>query len=201
MTRINRLVFLCLGLGMLLSIPLYAAKTRHMNLETLTANAGMIFRGTLTAIVPGTIQAGGAELPTVTYKFIVTDSLKGTFQTAKNGIETVELTIVGSIKDDNRTVGNLRARSILPALPDWRVESDYVVFTTPESAIGLCVPVGLGQGSFRVFSQDKSEMVVNGINNAGLFQGMIGQANAPAQGPMTYSELATHVRNLLGGAQ
>ena len=63
---------------LLFSIPLlilaaqgHATIMLKLNLEEMTERADRIFRGTVVDIEVGTVQAGGGELPTVTYRFRV----------------------------------------------------------------------------------------------------------------------------------
>ena len=170
-----------------------------MNLEKLTNNAGFIGRVQITDMVTGTIQVGGSELPTVTFKGIVEEALKGSTTTAKGNIQVVEMTMVGSPKADNTTVGDAKRLSVLPSLPELAVGGDYLVFATPESSVGLCVTVGLGQGYFRIYDENKTEVASNELNNAGLFRDMTRAPHIPEQGPIAYTDLADLIRGILNG--
>jgi hypothetical protein len=68
--------------------------------------------------------------------------------------------------------------------------SDYLLFVTPESSVGLSVTVGPGQGAFSVFSSDKQDFAVNQFDNAGL--------GLDASGPVEFTELAAKILALLG---
>jgi len=62
--------------------------------------------------------------------------------------------------------------------PDLQVGSDYVLFTTAPSAVGLSTTVGLSQGLFHIFNDANGrELAANGLGNQGIFGG-----------PVSYSE-------------
>ena len=98
----------------------------------------------------------------------------------------VVIRMLGSIKEAPAS-GEIQKVSVLPDLPRLEMGHDYVLFTTPPSAIGLSTTVGLGQGTFRVYTEAKQEMAANELDNAGIFQG-----------PVSYAELASAIRQELG---
>lgn len=168
-------------------VPAEGSMVLKMDLADLALRADHVFRGTVLSVEPGTITAGGAELPTVTYRLQVGEAFKGDYSDTK-GI--AEITMVGSLKEDTSN-GSIRRFSHLPGLPDLVRGGDYVVFTTPPSAIGLSTTVGLGQGAFKLyFTADRQEMAVNEVNNAGLTDTI--------NGPVTYDTLADAIRQQLG---
>lgn len=175
-----------------------AATVRHMNLEQLVVNAHQAYRGTVLTIKEGTVQAGGIELPTVTYKIRVDEAFKGTFQEVK-GLTIAAVTMVGKLKQAEGA--GARHVPALPELPKLQVGQDYLLLTTQPSAIGLSTTVGLGQGSFQLRGKPGQETAVNGNNNLGLFLGMNNSVAAtPGQsgGPVPYSTLAGMIRNIVG---
>lgn len=180
---------LLLAAAVLVVQPLAATTMIQMDLADLADRAGRIFRGTVVDIEQGSITVGGGELPAVTYKLRVDDLLKGEADLVKGDTSMIEVRMVGSIKDPAE-VGDARHFSVLYDVPRLDMGSDYVLFVTPESAIGLSTTVGLGQGAFSVFSRDKESFAVNEFNNTGLGFG--------ADGPVTYSELAAKIQTLLG---
>lgn len=157
------------------------ATLERLTLSEMVSRADRIFRGTVVDFEPGTINVGGTNLPTVTYKLRVEQSFKGNFE-SKGDVQYAEITILGSIKKAAAT-GSLRKFSVLPTPPQFTVGSDYLLLMTPESSIGLSIPVGLGQGSFEIFTSDKQEWAKNEFNNAGLFNG-----------PVRYGELAAKIQ-------
>ena len=178
---------------LILTAQVQATIMLQMNLGELTARADKIFRGTVTDIREGTIEAGGGELPTVTYKLRVDELFKGEATQVKGDKALIEIRMIGSLEhskvDEN---GNLRF-SPFRDVPKLSVGSDYLLFTTPESSIGLSTTVGLGQGAFKVLAVDGARgefKAVNEFNNAGL------GINGP--GPIGYVELSAKIHALLG---
>jgi hypothetical protein len=82
----------------------------------------------------------------------------------------------------------LRHIDLLGDLPRLKVQQEYLLFTTKPSKIGLVTFVGLGQGCFRVYAQDKSDFAVNELGNNGL--------GLPKSGPALYTDLAKRIREL-----
>ena len=178
---------------LILSAPVHATIMLQMNLEEMTARADKIFRGTVTDIQQGTIQAGGGELPMVTYKLKVEELFKGEATQVKGDKAFMEIRMIGSLvhskADEN---GNLKF-SAFRDVPRLAAGSDYLLFTTAESSIGLSVTVGLGQGAFKISPVDGADgeyQAVNEFNNAGL--GLNGA------GPVGYVELSAQIHALLG---
>jgi hypothetical protein len=163
----------------------HTASLQFFTLSDMTANADKIFRGTVIDFNPTTVAAGGAELPAVTYHLRVEQSFKGEFPT-KDDVQYLEITMVGSIKAAPAQ-GSLKQLSALPAPPRLEVGGDYLLMTTAQSPIGLSTTVGLGQGSFQIYTLDKQEWAKNEFNNAGLFDG-----------PVAYDELAAQIQQLVG---
>lgn len=162
-----------------------AAMVAHMNLGEMALNAHLIMRATVLDVEQGSIELGGGELPVVDYTLRVEETFKGSVDTDKD-TAVVVVRMLGDIKGDAGE-GTIRKVSVLPELPRLEMGHDYVLFTTEPSAIGLSTTVGLGQGSFSIYTVDKQEMAANELDNAGLFQG-----------PVTYGELADAIRNELG---
>lgn len=159
-----------------------AAMVMHMGLGSLVSNADKIFRGTVLTKEPGTVTAGGGELPTVVYTIRVGDALKGNFGIGK-GARVVTLTMAGNLKSDIST-GKVKRLFLMDMNPDLDVGSDYVLFTTAPSVAGLSTTVGLDQGLFHIFNNaDGSDMTANGLGNQGIFGG-----------PVDYAELRAAIK-------
>ena len=186
-----------LALGLLWA-PAQAATVLQLNLEQMVDRAERIFRGTVLTVREGKVQAGGAELPTVTYRIRVDEAFKGTYQEVK-GLQIVEITMLGKLKQ-SQTATN---RSLpLIDLPKLQVGQDYLLLTTAPSAIGLSTTVGLGQGAFRVTGKPGQELAVNENHNAGLLKGMGGASsslvpNQNSGGAVSYSALASLIQDLV----
>jgi hypothetical protein len=161
----------------------------QMDLGQLTARAGTIFRGTVIDVEQGTVAAGGGQIPAVTYRLAVEEIYKGKATSVKGDKAVVVLRMVGSIKAPMDTGGQVRLDTFRD-VPKLEMGSDYLLFTTPQSQVGLSVTVGLGQGAFRIVEMERQDYVVNEFNNVGL--GLDGS------GPVPYSELSAKIRALLG---
>jgi hypothetical protein len=168
--------------------PLAATTLVQMDLSELTQRADRIFRGTVIDVDPGTVTAGGGEIPTVLYRLKVEEALKGAPDITKDGVSVIELQMVGSIKPAD-PVDDSKRLSPLYDVPRLEMGHDYVLFVTPASAIGLSTTVGLGQGAFTVSSRNKEDFAVNEFSNLGL--------GLSADGPVPYAELAGKIRGLL----
>ena len=66
-----------------------------MGMTDLVGNADKVFRGTVLDLQPGTVMAGGAEFPTVTYTIRVDDPIKGEFGTGKDA-QVIEVQLLGN---------------------------------------------------------------------------------------------------------
>ena len=167
-----------------------ASNVRYMNLRDLVARADRIVRGAVVSSEEGTVAVGGGELPTVTYKIRVEESLKGG---AAAG-ETIEVRLLGKKKQSDR--GPVRNLSVLRDLPQFSVGHDYLFILTRPSEIGLSTTVGLGQGLFQLRGRPGAELAVNDANNLGLFSGIPSAPQAP--GPVSYDELVKQIHTLIG---
>jgi hypothetical protein len=166
-----------------------ATMLMHFDLAALTDRADRIFRGTVIDVEQSSIEAGGGELPMVIYRFKVEDSLKGDADVVKGDEAYIEVRMVGSIKDEAQQ-GDLVRFNMFRDVPRLRMGSDYLLFTTPPSSIGLSTTVGLGQGAFSVYSQDKQDWAVNQYDNAGLGVG--------GGGAVPYADLVAAVKARMG---
>ena len=157
-----------------------ASMVRKMDLGEVCARANLIFRGTVLSATEGTVEAGGAELPTVRYRIRVSEAFQGSFRT-KGDIQIAEVTMLGNMKPI--TVNGAVRRSPLPNLPSLKVGGDYLLMTTPPSALGLSAPIGLAQGSFTISGKGEALTATDGLGNA-----------------FNYHELADGIRAALQGA-
>lgn len=178
---------------LILAAQVHATIMLQLNLEEMTGRADKIFRGTVISVEQGTVEAGGAQLPVVTYQFRIDELFKGVATQVKGDKAVMEIRMIGSLvhekPDEN---GNLKF-SPFRDVPRLNAGGDYLLFTTAESSIGLSVTVGLGQGAFKVSPVDGADgefQAVNEFNNAGL--GLNGA------GPVGYVELSTQINALLG---
>ncbi len=182
---------LLLLLGAVLAVPQAPATTLlHFDLAELTQRADKIFRGTVVDVEQGAVEAGGGTIPVVSYRLKVEEMLKGDADLVKGEVSVVEIRMVGSIKAQGPDENGLVKFSPWYDVPRLEMGSDYLLFTTPPSPIGLSTTVGLGQGAFTVFSMNKEDFAVNLYGNLGLGVG--------DGGPVAYSELTAKILALLG---
>ena len=190
---LRRAVLISLVIGAVASTPLLAATLAQMNLGDLCERADRIYRGTVVQTETGVVQAGGGEIPTITYTIRVDQAFKGEFETVK-GQQIVTLTTLGKIPPVQ--VGAMKRFSALPEVPTMSIGRDYLLFTTPPSGGNLASPVGLGQGHFEIKMKDDLEMAVNQFENIGLFRDM-DVTGIASQGAIPYQRLADVVRTTL----
>lgn len=153
------------------------------DLAGMANSAGQVFRGTVVSMEPGSLRAGGGELPVVRYRLRVEEAFKGRFA-EKGGVRYVDVTFLGNIKAGADS-GRYAQLSELPAPPRLLVDGQYVLFLTAAGASGLSSTVGLGQGAFNVYTENKTEWAMNEYQNAGLYDG-----------PVTYTKLAADIRRV-----
>ncbi|MBW2277538.1 MAG: hypothetical protein JRF63_08610 [Deltaproteobacteria bacterium] len=169
---------------------IHATSMLKMDLADLTLRAERIFRGTVISVEQGAIEAGGGELPAVTYRFEVEELYKGEASQVKGDRAIIEIRMVGSLKKEAAAQDGSVRFSLFRDVPRFDEGGDHLLFTTPESAIGLSTTVGLGQGAFKVFPVDGVYRAVNEFNNAGL--------DLNGAGPVEYEMLRARIRALLG---
>ncbi len=190
--RSGSLALLLLGVSMFMTATAGAQMVQQMNLSDLADNADSIFRGEVIDMTVGSVAAGGAELPTISYRIRVIDGIKGVPGADRGyGGQVVEIRMFGSVKDRPVENGIEYLGGFRPELLD--VGGEYLLFVTRPSSIGLSTMVGLGQGAFRVVLHEKQDAVVNGLDNQGLFRG-IDRGDFPQSGPINYEAFVTRVR-------
>jgi len=191
------------------AVPAVATTVMQMNLVEMSQRSAQIYRGTVLTAAEGTINAGGGQLPVVTYRLEVEEAFRGDIPVVK-GMRIAEIRMLGKSKPVRR--GNLIHVSSLPRMPELAIGRTYLVFTTARSAVGLSAIVGLGQGAFRIEQVGKDEVAVNEVNNSGLFRDMAAptapaarslaappaSSAVPGGGPISYDELARQIRTVLG---
>ena len=181
MTLLKSRTLILLACGALCAASLGAAMVKDMDLTEACNNADKIFRGTVVAATEGVVAVAGGQLPTVTYSVEVNEAFKGQFIT-KDGKSYAEIQMLGTLKP--KTVGNYQQASVLPELPQLVVGEEYVLMTTAPSAVGLSVPVGLGQGVYSLSGQGKDTTAQTGFGAS-----------------LTYDNLASQIQTVLGVSQ
>ena len=174
------------------------AYVKHQNLAEMTDEATMIYRGKVVSITGGTVAMAGGELPTVTFMIEVTESLRGEF-IEKGGKRYAELTVPGAFHPVVRKVGEFQQRLVLPEPPGLRVGEEYLLLTNSPNEHGLSNTIGWAQGGVHISGAGKAEIVVNGANNAGLFQGMDAQHLAAAATELSYAVLVRQMHTEMDG--
>jgi hypothetical protein len=200
-----------------------ALQSMKMSLEKMAKQSGRIVEVVVLSAAEGSVASpDGKKVPAMEYTLSVSASLKG----------KIDATIVvRHIRFPGLSIAAGRGSGVSSGFPTYKVGEHLVLFLTEESQIGLSSPVGLIQGVFHI--QDgkdgKPAYVVNGINNAGLFEGMnnkgsgklAGQqssvsngTNAASQtptqggeipfpsqagGPVAYSQFMSVVNNIVRG--
>ena len=165
----------------------------QMDLGELVTRADKIFRGTVIEIEETTISVGGGELPAVKYTIEVSDMLKGAPSREEGGVSIVEVQMIGKSTHAKPDENGMIKLSIFRDVPKLVKGGDYMLFTTPESSIGMSATIGLGQGAFKVLPVDGSDTeftAVNDFDNAGL--------GLASSGPVSYTVLSDEVRSRLG---
>lgn len=195
MRRARLRLGLAVSAALAAAIPAQATTLIHFNLKDLATRSNLVFRGTVLSAKPGTVQAGGGELPTVTYRVRVDEPFKGEYPDPKNDRTLVEIKMVGSGKEA-RANGAVQLLSVFRDVPRLEVGREYVLFTTPPSELGLSTTVGLGQGTFSILGGGKEEQAINAFGNQGLNRGM-SDSRVPSRGPVPYEQLAAAIRAVL----
>jgi hypothetical protein len=199
----SRQVVILTSLVALLALPLGASTVMQLNLAELVNRADRIYRGRVLSVTEGTVEAGGGQLPVVTYRLEVDDVFRGEIAVVK-GIRIAEIRMLG--KRNPVRQGNLQFVSSLPEMPQLTIGEEYLLFATRPSVVGLSTTVGLGQGFFSIRHDNKEVTAVNAVNNSGLLRDMVSApaglqtlaaSAAPTGGPIAYDELARLIRGLV----
>lgn len=181
-------VFVAMLALVALSLPIaHAATVRRMDLAEMCNRADRIFKGRVVSIDSISIEAGGSELPAVTYLMEVTDPIQGEFEKSKGTVFT-SVTMLRGSKDAQ--VGDYKRFGKSLELPQLAQGDEYLLVLTPESSIGLTMTVGIGQGCFSVVDNEKGQIAANELGNAGL--------SATIDEPVGYDHLAGEIRALIG---
>lgn len=155
--------------------PVQGTVLKRLNLEKLWESAGTVFYGVCTKL-------DSNDSDTIIYTFSILRAFKGH-------------------SSSSVTVRMHKRASSLARVPTFRPGQEVVLFLYPESAYGFTSPVGFGQGTFHVIpGHNGRRMVVNELNNKGLFSGMdvqrravattsghtVSSTSLPAEGPLDY---------------
>jgi hypothetical protein len=113
----------------------------------------------------------GVSFPCTEYTFEVIEAVKGCRDPEGRPRKRVTFRHVGTRKAHARPDG-LVVPPLRLGLPEYEPGEEVVLFLTKDSRAGLCSPVGLPQGHFRVhrLKERGTVLVKNGLNNKGLFR-------------------------------
>ena len=176
MPVIRRRAVFMLALAVLCGSTLFASTlVQKMDVAEVCARADKIFRGTVISATPGSIEAGGGTLATVTYRIEVTEAFQGDFIT-KGDQRVAEITMLAPQKGED--IGDLRRFAVLADLPTLEVGNDYLLMTSTPSAAGLSAPIGLGQGCYHVTGKGSEETAVNALGEAYSYADLAGAISA-----------------------
>ncbi len=183
----------------------HATRVKLVNLEEMVYGAHRIFLGTCVTVEDNTVP--GTEIPVTTYTFSVLEPIKGEIK------ETVVLRQLGVRRPRVRS-GKVLVFHV-PGMPVYRVGQEVVLFLVADSPLGLASPVGLSQGAFTVVERQGKKMLKNGLQNAGLLNGLSQETNADKwklsedertllairKGPIDYELFMAVVKKILTQAQ
>lgn len=129
-----------------------------VSMPQMTQAAGRIFVGICREVVERSEPMPKlGQVTTLEYRFSVQRTLKGEAR------ESLTIRHLKTVRRSGTALGGL--------VPTYQVGGRYLLFLTAESQIGLCAPVGLQQGAFRVTTDTAGrQLAVNGNENLGLFR-------------------------------
>lgn len=184
-THMRLVLLLLMAFSGLFATKVLATTVVQMNLDQLTERSATIVRGTVLDIKQVTVRGGGGDLPALHYTVAVSEVFKGEVASAKE-VQIVEFKMLGNLE-------GMKEGKVLPSFPVIQTGKEYLLFISPNGPIGLTTTMGLSQGCFNFVNSS----VINGFNNAGLFQGMNVQG-MPESGAVSYEIVAGLIRAKLG---
>ncbi|MBX7222801.1 MAG: hypothetical protein K1Y36_22825 [Blastocatellia bacterium] len=154
-------ILILVSFGFLLLFPCtnsFSSTVAAVSMPQMTRAAGRIFVGICREVAERTEPVPKlGQVTTLEYRFSVVRTLKGETR------ETLTIRHLKTVRRSGTVLGGL--------VPTYQVGGQYLLFLTAESQIGLCAPVGLQQGTFRVTTDAAGHQVaVNGNDNLGLFR-------------------------------
>ncbi|HVR75002.1 MAG TPA: hypothetical protein VMT52_11745 [Planctomycetota bacterium] len=170
-----------IALFLAIAAPLGAALVLEVGFVTLERKAGSIFHGR--CIAKKEVEDGN-PVPFTEYTFEVLGAVKGMKDPRGKDLETITFrhagVRTGRVRDDGTEEAPIRW-----GIPEHEIGDELVLFLTRESRGGLCSPVGLSQGKFRVIKKDGKAFVENPRGDT-LFR----EAGAAAFEPLERGEAA-----------
>src|SRR5262249_20180639 len=123
--RYSGLIGRCLGYAFIATflfglVAVRASSVLHLDLKELCQRADRIICAPVMDISPGTVEAGGGKIPTVTYRLRVKETLGG------QPLGVVDLTMVGDIKGDANQ-GAVRHFPLFSEIPQLEQGKEYLL--------------------------------------------------------------------------
>ncbi|MFQ5674599.1 MAG: hypothetical protein ACE5G1_01775 [bacterium] len=143
----------------------YATTVRHYDLLGIVAKSERIFVGKCLSVEERELEFPRGSIWYTEYTFLVSERIKGSVG------QTITFRQYGLTKprrlDDDTILYNHPI-----GMPIYEVDQEYMLFLLGDSKLGLTGPVGLFQGAFLIYRDDRAkEVAVNPLQNRGLFQG------------------------------
>ncbi len=153
-----RLLPIFIGLiALLWSLPTTATSVLPVSLQRMSTAAELIFYG---KVVSNEVKVDEISGRVATYTtFEVIEVIKGTVGTTH------------TIKQIGGEMPNSSRRQVIPGVPRFVINKEYVVFLPKASKLGFSSPIGLSQGKFTVQNIQGSTAVTNGRPVAALLNG------------------------------
>lgn len=150
----------------LTSISLRATTVIECDLLELYRRAGTIFHG---RCLSKKEVLDGEPVPYTKYTFLVLEAVKGLKDAQGKTPKSITSRHAG-VETALRRPDGLESPPFRLGVPEYAVGEEVVLFLTEESSVGLCAPVGLSQGKFRVTKKDGGTFVKNRHGNRRLFE-------------------------------
>ena len=143
----------------------YAAMVMPLGLDRLHADAEYIFLG---ECVSNSVDFDRVSNMVVTYTtFEVVETFKG------------QLGRTHTIKQVGGTIPGAEMATKFAGVPEFEAGKRYILFLPPVSQLGFSTPVGLGQGSFHMHTNEKGESVIGNGRDVGELLEQVPQAKVP----------------------
>ena len=152
--------------------PLSADLVLQCNLVRLHKNAGAIVHG---RCVAKTSHSDAEPWPYVEYTFEIIEAVKGCRDEHDRPLRKLTFRHVAD-RPARRLPNGTVAAARRFGVPEYEVGDERLLFLTRESRRGLCAPVGLEQGSFKIERSRQRNVVRNRLKNRGLLD-RIGEAS------------------------
>ncbi|MBX2813068.1 MAG: hypothetical protein KTR25_14735 [Myxococcales bacterium] len=168
-----------------------ATTVGQMNLGQMVDQAERIFSGRVVDITESSVQAGGGNLPAVIYRIQVLEAFKGQFE-ENEGKSFANVKMLGTLKQA------LSGQHPIANFPVLERGKKYLLMVAQPGRTGLTTTMGFNAGLFAIDKLDGNETAVNGANNVGLYRQMSTQSRPESPTQLSYSQLRSMIRQILG---